>query len=38
MPDKNQVIYLTHDYDLVENFNSRSEPCHIIELESLRNL
>ena len=38
MPDKNQVIYLTRGYDLVENFNSKSEPCRIIELENLRNL
>ena len=38
MPDKNQVIYMTHDYDLVENFNSRFERCHIIDLENLLNL
>ena len=38
LSDKNQIIYLTHDYDLVEKLKSRSEPCHIIELENFRNL
>ena len=38
LSDKNQIIYLTHDYDLVEKLKSRSEPCHIIELEKFRNL
>ena len=38
MTDKNQIIYLTHDYDLVEKLHSRSEPCHIIKSENLRNL
>ena len=38
LSDKNQIIYLTHDYDLVEKLKSRSESCHIIELEKFRNL
>jgi len=38
LSDKNQIIYLTHDNDLVEKLKSRSEPCHIIELENFRNL
>ena len=38
LSDKNQIIYLTHDYDLVEKLKGRAEPCHVIELENFRNL
>jgi uncharacterized protein YhaN len=38
LSDKNQIINLTHDYDLVEKLKSRAEPCHVIELENFRNL
>ena len=38
LSDKNQIIYLTHDSDLVEKLKSRSEPCHIINLKNFRNL
>jgi DNA repair exonuclease SbcCD ATPase subunit len=38
LSDENQIIYLTHNYDLVEKLKSRAEPSHIIELENFRNL
>jgi len=38
LADKNQIIYLTHNYELVERLKKLSKNCNFIELENYRNL
>ena len=38
LADKNQIIYLTHNYELVERLKKLSNNCNFIELENYRNL
>ena len=35
LADKNQIIYLTHNYELVERLKKLSNNCNFIELEKL---